>query len=175
MPINGERSDPSPKKRVDRAARLADIGRPIQKSPIRARGGRQTSRRQIMIIATIACVVLIGMLCMLAFTLATYALPFLLGLEVARLAFQPAQVSSAPSSSVSLSECWSSDWHSCCWALCARPYFRSPWRSSTPRPPWSQDMRSSTASRPNTCLLTSGGNCSVSWVACLSGSRLCCG
>ncbi|UVK50387.1 hypothetical protein DBIPINDM_003524 [Mesorhizobium sp. AR02] len=40
-----------------------------------------------MIIAIIACVVLIGMLCMLAFTLATYALPLLLGLEVARFAF----------------------------------------------------------------------------------------
>ncbi|KUM25206.1 hypothetical protein AU467_04290 [Mesorhizobium loti] len=40
-----------------------------------------------MIIAIIACVVLIGMLCMLTFTLATYALPALLGFEVAHLAF----------------------------------------------------------------------------------------
>lgn len=40
-----------------------------------------------MIIAIIACVVLIGMLCMLFFTLATYALPFMAGLEVARLAY----------------------------------------------------------------------------------------
>ena len=40
-----------------------------------------------MIIAIIACVVLIGMLCMLFFTLATYALPFMLGLEVARFAY----------------------------------------------------------------------------------------
>lgn len=40
-----------------------------------------------MIIAIIACVVLTGMLCMLFFTLATYALPFMLGLEVARFAY----------------------------------------------------------------------------------------
>jgi hypothetical protein len=40
-----------------------------------------------MIIAIIACVVLIVMLCMLFFTLATYALPFMLGLEVARFAY----------------------------------------------------------------------------------------
>ncbi|MDR3436640.1 hypothetical protein [Telmatospirillum sp.] len=40
-----------------------------------------------MIIAIIACVVLTGMLCMLFFTLATYALPFMLGLEVARYAY----------------------------------------------------------------------------------------
>jgi hypothetical protein len=40
-----------------------------------------------MIIAIIASVVLIGMLCMLFFTLASYALPFMLGLEVARFAY----------------------------------------------------------------------------------------
>lgn len=40
-----------------------------------------------MIIAIIACVVLIGMLCMLFFTLATYALPLMLGLEVGRFAY----------------------------------------------------------------------------------------
>ena len=40
-----------------------------------------------MIIAIIAYVVLIGMLCVLFFTLATYALPFMLGLEVARFAY----------------------------------------------------------------------------------------
>lgn len=40
-----------------------------------------------MIIAIIACVVLIGMLCILFFTLASYALPFMLGLEVARFAY----------------------------------------------------------------------------------------
>ncbi|NTG28755.1 hypothetical protein G6L08_16555 [Agrobacterium rhizogenes] len=40
-----------------------------------------------MIIAIIACVVLTGMMCMLFFTLATYALPFMLGLEVARFAY----------------------------------------------------------------------------------------
>jgi len=40
-----------------------------------------------MIIAIIACVVLIGMLCMLFFTLASYALPFMLGLEIARFAY----------------------------------------------------------------------------------------
>jgi len=40
-----------------------------------------------MIIAIIASVVLIGMLCMLFFTLASYALPFMLGLEVARFVY----------------------------------------------------------------------------------------
>ncbi|RWL93199.1 MAG: hypothetical protein EOR68_24595 [Mesorhizobium sp.] len=40
-----------------------------------------------MIIGIIACLVLIGMLCMLFFTLATYAPPFMLGLEVARFAY----------------------------------------------------------------------------------------
>ena len=40
-----------------------------------------------MIIAIIASVVLISMLCMLFFTLASYALPFMLGLEVARFAY----------------------------------------------------------------------------------------
>jgi hypothetical protein len=40
-----------------------------------------------MIIAIIACVVLIGMLCMLAFNLATYAVPFMAGLATARFAY----------------------------------------------------------------------------------------
>jgi hypothetical protein len=40
-----------------------------------------------MIIAIIACVVLIGMLCVLAFNLATYAVPFMAGLAAARFAY----------------------------------------------------------------------------------------
>ncbi len=40
-----------------------------------------------MIIAIIACVVLIGVLCVLAFNLATYAVPFMAGLAAARFAY----------------------------------------------------------------------------------------
>ncbi|MCQ8279974.1 hypothetical protein NFI95_16145 [Acetobacteraceae bacterium KSS8] len=40
-----------------------------------------------MIIAMIACVVLVGVLCVLAFNLATYAVPFMAGLAAARFAY----------------------------------------------------------------------------------------
>lgn len=41
-----------------------------------------------MVTAIMMTVVLIGMLCMLAYTLATYALPFMLALAAARLAYE---------------------------------------------------------------------------------------
>ena len=128
-----------------------------------------------MIIAIIACVVLIVMLCMLFFTLATYALPFMLGLEVARFAYH---TGSGFLGAVLVGTVAGAAVFGLAFLLLGivrSPCFRSSWRSSTPRPPSSRAMPSSTASPMNTSHRTFGGNCSASRVVCSLAFRRCCG